>query len=216
MPSCCGGRASGCRRCSASAARMYSRSTSSSGRTRAGVASGAAARGAPPRAGPRARCGCRARARPRARSRSRARARCPASRSAAAGRRRAGARPGDLALHAAAPRRRGGRARAAGCRRGARAAAGTCSSTTLQPVVEVLPEARRRATSCGEVAVGRGDDAHVDRAARVLADAADLALLQHAQQLDLHRRRHLADLVEEQRAAVRRLEQARRGPASRR
>ena len=40
------------------------------------------------------------------------------------------------------------------------------------------------------------------------AEAAEAALLQHAQQLDLRRRRHLADLVEEQRAAVRQLEAA--------
>ena len=36
----------------------------------------------------------------------------------------------------------------------------------------------------------------------------DLAVLQRAQQLRLHLRPHVADLVEEQRAAVRRLEQA--------
>ena len=42
----------------------------------------------------------------------------------------------------------------------------------------------------------------------VAADAARSALLEHAQQLRLHRRRQLADLVEEERAAVRRLEAA--------
>ena len=45
------------------------------------------------------------------------------------------------------------------------------------------------------------------RGARV-ADRHDLALLQHAQQLGLHRERHLADLVEEDRAAGGGLEQA--------
>ena len=40
-----------------------------------------------------------------------------------------------------------------------------------------------------------------------IADAADLALLQHAQQLRLQRERQLADLVEKQRAAVGFLEQ---------
>ena len=40
------------------------------------------------------------------------------------------------------------------------------------------------------------------------ADALELALLQHAQQLGLHRRRDVADLVEEQRAAVGELEAA--------
>jgi hypothetical protein len=40
------------------------------------------------------------------------------------------------------------------------------------------------------------------------ADALELALLQHAQQLGLQVERHLADLVEEQRAAVGELERA--------
>ena len=44
--------------------------------------------------------------------------------------------------------------------------------------------------------------------ALLAAEARNGALLQHAKQLDLHRQRHVADLVEEQRAAVRLLEQA--------
>ena len=40
------------------------------------------------------------------------------------------------------------------------------------------------------------------------ADAPDLALLEHAQQLGLDAERQLADLVEEDGAAVRRLEEA--------
>ena len=40
------------------------------------------------------------------------------------------------------------------------------------------------------------------------ADAPEPALLQHPQQLDLHHRAHLADLVEEHRAALGDLEQA--------
>ncbi len=47
-----------------------------------------------------------------------------------------------------------------------------------------------------------------DGPALVLADAADLALLEDPQQLDLHAGRDVADLVEQQRAAVGRLEQA--------
>ena len=58
-----------------------------------------------------------------------------------------------------------------------------------------------------EAAVGRGDDPRVDAARQVLADPPDLAVLEHAQQLGLGARRQLADLVEEQRAAVRLLEQ---------
>ena len=51
-------------------------------------------------------------------------------------------------------------------------------------------------------------DADVDRDLLRAADARERPLLQHAQQLHLHRRLHLADLVEEQRAAVGELEDA--------
>ena len=50
------------------------------------------------------------------------------------------------------------------------------------------------------------DDVHALGLQR--ADALHLAVLERAQQLGLHRQRQLADLVEEQRAAVRRLEHA--------
>ena len=59
-----------------------------------------------------------------------------------------------------------------------------------------------------EIAVRRGDDAHVDLDRLAAADPLELALLQDAQQLDLHVQRELADLVEEQRAAVGQLEPA--------
>ena len=52
----------------------------------------------------------------------------------------------------------------------------------------------------------RRDDAHVDLDRVRVADALELALLQHAQQLRLQRRAHRPDLVEEQRALVRLLE----------
>ena len=42
----------------------------------------------------------------------------------------------------------------------------------------------------------------------IAADALETALLQHAQQLDLHLQRHVADLVQEQRAAFGKLEAA--------
>jgi len=45
----------------------------------------------------------------------------------------------------------------------------------------------------------------------VAAEALELALLQNAQQLDLHRRRHVADLVQENGAGVGLLELARLG-----
>ena len=54
----------------------------------------------------------------------------------------------------------------------------------------------------------RADDAGVDRDRLAPADPLDHALLQEAQQLDLERQRHVADLVEEQRAALRLLDLA--------
>jgi hypothetical protein len=77
----------------------------------------------------------------------------------------------------------------------------------VQPVVEVGAEAagghHRR-----QVAAGGGDHAHVDALDAVAAQRLDLLLLQRAQQLALQRQRHVADLVEEQRAAVGELELA--------
>ena len=76
-----------------------------------------------------------------------------------------------------------------------------------QPVVEILaelPGAHRRL----EILVGGGEHAHVDLERLVAADALELALLQRAQQLGLRLERHVADLVEEQRAAVGGLELA--------
>ena len=59
-----------------------------------------------------------------------------------------------------------------------------------------------------EVAVRRGDDAHVDGHPAVGAERLDHALLQHAKQLRLEADVHVADLVEEERALVGRLELA--------
>ncbi len=56
--------------------------------------------------------------------------------------------------------------------------------------------------------MGGAEDADVDRTSLRLADAADLALLQHAKELRLERERHLSDLVEEERPAVRFAEEA--------
>ena len=77
----------------------------------------------------------------------------------------------------------------------------------VEPVVEVLAEAAR-ADLVLEDAVGRGDDADVDLLGLAVADAEDDALLQRAQELDLEVQRQLADLVEEERAPVGRLELA--------
>ena len=77
----------------------------------------------------------------------------------------------------------------------------------VDPVVEVLAELALR-DELRQVAVGGGDDAHVDGRLVVAADPADDLLLDRPQELDLHGRRRLADLVEEERAAVGLLEEA--------
>src|SRR5262245_16759860 len=77
----------------------------------------------------------------------------------------------------------------------------------VQPVEEVLAEAAvayRRA----QVAVRGRDEASVDRDRARPAHAVEARLLERAQELRLGRERHLADLVEEERAAVRELEAA--------
>src|SRR5215471_21143146 len=51
-------------------------------------------------------------------------------------------------------------------------------------------------------AVGRGDEANVDPDRPRAADARELALLEHAQQLHLNRGAQVADLVEKEGAAL--------------
>jgi hypothetical protein len=53
-------------------------------------------------------------------------------------------------------------------------------------------------TRCLEVLVRGGDNPHVTGLGSVAADALEAALLQHAQQLDLHLQGHVADFIEEQ------------------
>ena len=76
-----------------------------------------------------------------------------------------------------------------------------------EPIEQVLAEFPLLA-QLAQVPVGRGDDARVDGDRLVRTDALDLVRLQHAQQLHLARQRQLADLVEEDGAAVRALELA--------
>ena len=66
----------------------------------------------------------------------------------------------------------------------------------VEPVEEILLEPAV-GDHLPEVAVGRGDDPHVDLLGALGAERLELALLQHAQQLRLQRRAHRADLVEE-------------------
>ena len=78
--------------------------------------------------------------------------------------------------------------------------------------VEAIEEVRTKSARLDllfEGLVGGRDHAHVDLDRRAAADAFELTLLQHPQQLRLHRGRHVADLVEKQRAAMRALELAR-------
>ncbi len=56
--------------------------------------------------------------------------------------------------------------------------------------------------------MGRREDADIDLDVLAVPQPADRLLLEHAEQLHLQRERQLADLVEQQRAVVRLLEQA--------
>ncbi len=77
----------------------------------------------------------------------------------------------------------------------------------VEAVVEVLAE-RLLADGLEQVAIGGGDDPDVDLDRRPAADALELALLEDAEQLGLGLQGQLADLVEEERAAVGQLEAA--------
>ncbi len=77
----------------------------------------------------------------------------------------------------------------------------------VEAVVEILAELAVL-DQLDHVAVGGRDQAEVDLDRLLGADRIDLAFLQRAQQLDLGVERQLADLVEEQRAAVGLLELA--------
>src|SRR5689334_6334777 len=75
----------------------------------------------------------------------------------------------------------------------------------VEPVEEILAEPAF--TNVGvEIPIRRSDDAYVDPDRLDAADPLELLLLQCAQELHLHARRDLPDLVEEQRPAVSELE----------
>ena len=91
---------------------------------------------------------------------------------------------------------------------------GTRIGHDVEPVEEILAEAPGLHLG-GEIAVRRGDEAHVD-VLGAPADRLHLARLERAQDLRLDRERQLADLVDEERALVGLLEVARRAPRARR
>src|SRR5208283_1242595 len=76
-----------------------------------------------------------------------------------------------------------------------------------EAVVEILAE-KIFGNGLIEVAVGGGDNAHIDRNLAGAADRAHGALLEDAKQFHLHGERHLADFVEEDGAAAGYFEQA--------
>lgn len=71
----------------------------------------------------------------------------------------------------------------------------------VEAVEQILPEALG-GDELVEVDVGRRDDAHVHGGHPVVADAPDLVLLEHAQELALHVQRDFGYFVEEQRPVV--------------
>ena len=83
---------------------------------------------------------------------------------------------------------------------------GTLQLDDVEAVEEVLAE-RPLGDHLRQVAVRRGDDAHVDRLLHRAAHGAHALLLQHAEQARLHLQRHLADLVEQEGAALGLLEE---------
>ena len=74
-----------------------------------------------------------------------------------------------------------------------------------QPEVEILPELLRRHQRA-QVAIGRRDDTHVDPPLTGAANPAHRVIIQHAQQARLQLQRQLANLVQEQDAALRAFE----------
>jgi hypothetical protein len=85
---------------------------------------------------------------------------------------------------------------------------GIHSGKDAQAIVEIVAK-RPFGHGRRQVPVAGGDDAHVERDRVRAAHPLDLALLQHAQELRLQRERHLGNLVEEERSALRLLELAR-------
>ena len=80
--------------------------------------------------------------------------------------------------------------------------AGGSNREHIEAIEEIFPEAPGL-DELDQVLVGRRDQAEIDLDRPPRADGIDLPLLERAQELDLSLRRKLADLVEEQRPAIR-------------
>ena len=76
-----------------------------------------------------------------------------------------------------------------------------CQRNDIQSIEEIFTELSA-ADEFFEVAVGGGDESHVDFHTAVAADGFKLPLLKHSQELDLSFERHVADFIEEQGAFV--------------
>ncbi|MNU72251.1 hypothetical protein D3C71_617050 [compost metagenome] len=77
----------------------------------------------------------------------------------------------------------------------------------MQAVKQVLAK-RAGGHAARQTMLARAQDAHVDGFVATAAQLAHAALLQHAQQLYLHGQRQIVDFIEQQTAAMSRLEQA--------
>ena len=77
----------------------------------------------------------------------------------------------------------------------------------IEPIVKILAETAAVDTLL-ELAVGRRNDAYVDRFLTGATDLAHPLFLDGPQQFDLHGQRQVSDLVEEQRSAVGGLKEA--------
>ena len=77
----------------------------------------------------------------------------------------------------------------------------------VQAEIEILPKLAVRNSLLG-IFIGGREHAHVHRRFGLAAQAPDLAVLEHAQQLGLRGRRHFADFVQKERAAVGKLKAA--------
>ena len=81
---------------------------------------------------------------------------------------------------------------------------GHAEGNNLEPVIKILAHATFT-HAFGKGTIGGRDDARIKTAYRILPHPPDAAVLQGAQQLDLHGGRKLSDLVQKQGAAVRSL-----------